>query len=371
MVDQKLSDRPVVLITGSEGLVGDAAVLGLEASYGVSQFDIARPTKQPQQGAFIPCDLTQDDSVEKALETLRERRGSRLASVIHLAAYYDFSGQPSPLYDKITIEGTRRLLRGLQSFHVDQFVFTSSMLVMKPAAKGETLTESSDIQAEWDYPKSKLYAEQVIREERGHIKAVLARIAGVYDDECHSIPLAQQITRIYEKQMESYFFPGDTDKGQSFVHLDDLVECFRKIVERRKQLDDVEIFLVGHPDVMSYEELQDAIGELIHQQEWPALRIPKPVAKAGAWVQNKLESDEQFIKPWMIDLADQHYPLSIQKAREKLGWEPQRQLRDTLPRMVGALLSNPAKWYAGNNLELPQSERGSSRLREMARHVEG
>ena len=38
----------------------------------------------------------------------------RIASAIHLAAYYDLSGQPNPKYDSITVEGTRRLLRGLQ-----------------------------------------------------------------------------------------------------------------------------------------------------------------------------------------------------------------------------------------------------------------
>lgn len=353
MTRKQLSEKPVVLITGSEGLIGDAAVRGLQGSYGVSQFDIVRPHKQPEEGSFIPCNLTEDQSVERALETLRQRRGSRLASVIHLAAYYDFSGRPSPLYEELTVEGTRRLLRGLQSFDVEQFLFTSTMLVMKPASLGEELKEHSATQAEWDYPKSKLLTEQVIREERGGIKAVLLRIAGVYDDDCHSIPLAQQISRIYEKQIEGYFFPGDAEKGQSFVHRDDLIDCFRKVIERRKQLDDVETFLIGDPEVMSYEELQDAIGELIHDHEWPAIRIPKSVAKAGAWVQDKLDSDEPFIKPWMIDLADQHYPLSIGKARKRLRWKPKRHLRSTLPRMVGALLSDPAKWYAENHLKLP------------------
>ena len=36
--------------------------------------------------------------------------------MIHLAAYFDFTGEDNPLYDKVNIEGTRRLLKVLQSF---------------------------------------------------------------------------------------------------------------------------------------------------------------------------------------------------------------------------------------------------------------
>jgi nucleoside-diphosphate-sugar epimerase len=306
---------------------------------------------------FIHCDLTQDESVQAALETLRQRHGNHLASVIHLAAYYNFSGEPSPLYRELTVEGTRRLLRGLQRFEVEQFVFSSTLLVMKPAEKGELVRETSPTEPGWAYPQSKLETERVIEQERGKIRSVILRIAGVYDDIGHSPPITQQISRIYEKDQESYHFPGDTSKGQSFIHLDDMVACLRRVVERRHELAGHEVFLVGEPEMMSYEELQDQIGELIHGQEWPTLRVPKLVAKAGAWVKDQLagEGEEEFIKPWMIDLADQNYPVSMEKAREKLAWEPKRRLESTLPKIVGNLLNNPHRWHEENGLPVPES----------------
>jgi nucleoside-diphosphate-sugar epimerase len=347
-------NKPIVLITGITGLIGTKLADAFASQYTVVGLDVKRSGHITT--SFIECDLTEDASVTRALASVRDQHGTRLASVIHLAAYYDFSGKPSPMYQKLTADGTRRLLKALGEFQVEQFVFSSSLLVMEPAEKNEVILESSPTKASWDYPRSKLEAERVIQEERGSIAAVILRIAGVYNEDCNSIPLAQQISRIYEKKIESYFFPGDADHGQPFVHLDDLVVCFRKVVELRNKLELQELFLIAEPDVLSYKDLQDRLDELIHGEEWPTIRIPKPVAKAGAWVQEKMadEGEETFIKPWMIDLADADYPVLINRACQRLGWVPTRRLGSTLEEMIHRLKADPRGWYQANGLELPE-----------------
>lgn len=351
-----------VLITGASGLIGKRICAQLKQDYSLIGLDLKSPEDRELPLDHVNTDLTDEASVKRALEHVRSRHGSRLASVIHLAAYYDFSGEPSPLYDELTVEGTRRLLRELrdQDFEVEQFVFSSSLLVMQPEEEKGRLTESSPTEAEWAYPQSKLRAEAVIHEEHGAIPVVILRIAGVYDDQCHSLPVSQQIARIYEKQLESFVFPGDTDHGQALVHLDDLADCFRKVVDHRGDLGAEELFLIAEPEVMSYDELQDQIGELVHGSEWPTLRIPKVVAKAGAYVQDKLSGDDAqpFIKPWMIDLADDHYPVSIERARSRLGWEPEHRLRQTLPAMIDFLKHDPEAFYRINKLPQEQTAEG-------------
>jgi nucleoside-diphosphate-sugar epimerase len=343
-------------MTGASGLLGSRIAADLAQNYAVIGLDVKEPADNATLFDFIETDLTKDGSTSGALTAVRERRGSRLASVIHLAAYYDFSGEPSPLYQKLTVDGTRRLLAGLKGFDVEQFVYSSSLLAMKPSEDGRPLDESSPTGGEWEYPQSKIEAEEVIGREHGTIPVVILRIAGVYDDRGHSIPIAQQIRRIYERQLESHFFPGDAELGQSFVHLDDVVQCFRLVVDRRAELGREELFVIGEPDVMSYRELQDLLGELIHGKKWTTIRIPKLVAKAGAFAKEKLadEDDGSFIKPWMIDLADQHYPVDITHARTALGWEPKRRLRDTLPKIIRKLKRNPRAWYAANSLPPPE-----------------
>jgi nucleoside-diphosphate-sugar epimerase len=351
-------EKPIVIVTGSAGLIGTRVVKAFSAAYEVVGLDLKRPENTIPETDFIECDLTKDESVVRALNTVRERHGDRLASVIHLAAYYDFSGKPSDMYRKLTIEGTFRLLKKLQEFQTEQFVFSSSLLVMEPAEdENERITEFSPLEDEpWDYPRSKIEAEQLIRQERGQIPTVIMRIAGVYDEDCHSIPIAQHIGRIFEKKFESYFFPGDKDHGQAFIHLDDLIACIQRTVELRGQLKN-EIFLIAEPDVLSYVEMQDLLGELLHGKEWTTIRIPKVMAKAGAWVKEKIAGEEEtFIKPWMVDLADDHYPVAIGHAVEKLGWEPKHRLRETLPEMVRRLKQDPQKWYELNGLTWPDDE---------------
>src|SRR5947207_3433252 len=240
------STPELVIVTGNTGLIGTAIVKRLSSRYRVIGLDRKHPRELAPGSEHIECDLTDDASVRRALAEIRGKFGERLASCIHLAAHYDFSGKPSPLYRTLTVEGTRRLLRELASFNTEQFVFSSSLLVMKSIEEeGKVITESSPTEAPWDYPKSKLEAEAEIKRGRGNMPAVILRIAGVYDEDCRSIPIAHQIARIYEKRFESYLFPGDVNHGQSFVHLDDLVTCVENIVERRRQLTGVELFLIA------------------------------------------------------------------------------------------------------------------------------
>ncbi len=113
------------------------------------------------------------------------------------------------------------------------------------------------------------------------------------------------------------------------------------------------VILIGEPEPLSYDELQQAFGAHIHgDRDWDTTQIPKAVAKAGAWVQDQIPGiEEPFIKPWMIDFADDHYALDITRARQLLGWSPRHNLRDTLPRMATALKTDPERFYRMNKLE--------------------
>lgn len=344
-----------ILVTGSSGLIGFAVVERFERlGYEVIGFDREGPPHAPEAADCISVDVTSENSVRDGLRDLRSRHGDTLASVIHLAAYYDFSGEPSDLYKEVTVRGTERLLRGLRTFNVEQFVFSSTMLVHEPTEPGVKINEDSPVAAHWDYPKSKVETEELIRRLHGAMPYVLLRIAGVYDENCHSIPISHQIQRIFERELTSRVFPGDVGHGQSFLHLEDLLNALVRLVQRRHELPRESTILLGEAETLSYDELQRTLAWLIHREEWETQEIPAALAKTGAWFQDNMPFvEEPFIKPWMIDLADQHYELDISRARELLGWQPRHSLRDTLPEMIERLKEDPEGWYEENRLSAP------------------
>lgn len=344
------SEKDVVVVTGSSGFIGSALIKKLAGHFTPVGFDRDMPPHPPAEAECICIDLTSDSSIEAALERVRLGYGNRIASVVHLAAYFDLTGERNPLYEEVTVRGTERLLRGLQQFEVEQFVFSSTMLVHAPGRKGAPIDEDWPLDAKLPYRESKIRTEKLIREQRGKIPAVMVRPAGVYDDIGRATFLSHQIARIYERQYVSHFYPGDLDTGQPFLHLDDLTAALITIIERRKELPPEMALLLGEPDTPTFDELQRKIGLLIHDEDWETRHIPKGLARTGAWVQGEVLDQDPFIRPWMVDISDDHYEINISRAKELLGWEPKHSLRETLPKMIAALKADPVGWYKANKL---------------------
>lgn len=346
----------IILITGSNGRIGTAVMRELSKTFGnVVGFDMKAQQQPPEGCTRIPVDITSDSSMAEGLKVLLAHHGGRVASVIHLAAYYDFIGKPSPKYDEVTVNGTRRLLQGLRAgFEVQQFVFSSTMLVHKPGEPGIFFTEDWPLGPTWAYPESKVRTEAMIGKERGGIPTVMLRFAGVYDDGCHSPPLAHQMQRINERQLESHLYSGSTSHGTAYVHKDDVVDAIERTVKRRAKLKAEAVMLIGEADALSYDELQHTFMRQIHDESYEAYNVPGPIAKVGAWVEDNVLGQKPFIKPWMIDRANDHYALNPARAKKLLGWAPKHTLRKAIPKMVAALKADALVFYRENGLEPPE-----------------
>ncbi len=343
--------KELVIVTGSCGRIGSNVVRRLGTEYQIVGFELLKAIYASNSEELVPVDLSSDESVHQAFQHIRQFYGNKIASVIHLAAYYSFDQKHSPLYEKVTVQGTERLLKALQGFELDQFIFSSTMLVHAPTCPGCPITEEDPVKPSWDYPLSKVQTEKIIHELRGRASTVILRIAGVYDDDCHSIPISHQIQRIYEKKLESRLFSGDITHGASFLHMADLVDAIDLAVKKRKELPSELVLLLGEGRTLSYDELQRKISHLLFNKEFKTWRVPKLLAKLGAWLQGHIPFlPKPFIKPWMIDLADDHYELDISRAKKTLGWSPKHSLEKTLPIMIEKLKADPKGWYKKNQL---------------------
>ncbi|MFA6238077.1 MAG: NAD-dependent epimerase/dehydratase family protein [Bacteriovorax sp.] len=345
--------KETIIITGSNGFIGNAITKNLCQKFNVIGFDREFP-KTSEAAANYAVDIASAESISKALSKVMEKFGNKIASVIHLAAYYSFAEQESPEYDKITVKGTEKLLQLLKAYEVEQFIFSSTMLVYKPVELGQRINESSPVEPSWAYPKSKVEAEKILKREHGSIPLVNLRIAGVYDDRCHSIPISNQIMRIYERHFSGRLYPGDDSKGQSFLHLDDLLDAIDKLIEKRKIIPPEVDILLGEPKAISYAELQNQVSMLIHGRHWNSMKIPLWFAKTGSWLQHHTPLIRKpFIMPWMIDFTNDHYELDVTQAKNLLGWIPKHELRATIPSMIEVLKKNPLQFYSENKLKEP------------------
>lgn len=355
------TDKDIVLLTGAGGFLGSALWKALTADFKVVGLD--RTPEEGEGKTWIRCDFSSPPSIDAAVREVQSRCGGRIASVVHLAGYFDFSGEPNPLYDIVNVDGTRHFLRALRQLEIQQFVYASTMLVHAPTEPGVPINEDSPLGPRWIYPDSKLKTEQVVAQEHGVIPYVLLRIAGVYSQQVQPPTLAHQINWIYERRLESRIFPGNMAHGQSFVHIDDLCDAVMCTVRQRSELPRDLKLLVGEPATLSYEALQNLLGRLIHGEDWSNIAVPKTLAKVGARLKEELEAvvpdsidrgRKPFVKPFMIELADDHYELDISRAKQLLGWMPRRSLRDELPGIVQALKSDPLGWHKRHRITPPE-----------------
>ncbi|WP_308160238.1 vitamin K epoxide reductase family protein [Arsukibacterium indicum] len=347
----------MVLITGSGGNIGTALADSLRPDYQVVGLD------RDEAENTLVADLTSADSLALAFHRFREQYGEHIAAVIHLAAYFDFTGEKSPLYDEINVKGTKNLLVALADFKVERLIYSGTMLVHQPVQPGELVSETTPIAPKWAYPESKAETETTIRQHSNGIPCTFLHLAGLYNQHTAVPTLSHQIARIYERDLKSHLYAGNLEAGQSFIHQDDMNELFRCCVAKRKDLPDDCTIIAGEPDALSYSELQDQLGKLIHgEQSWQTISLPQPVAKMGAWLQLKAEpvvpdaidhGEQPFIRPFLIELASDHYALDISHARQLLDWQPRHSISEMLPKMVNQLKKDPVAWYQDNGIRPP------------------
>ena len=117
-------NQGIVIVTGSTSHIGGSLVKEIGSEYRIVGFELLKALYASSNEELVPVDISSDESVNQAFRHIREFYGTRITSVVHLAAYYSFSDQNYKKYQKITVDGTRRLLKELQNFEVEQLSST-------------------------------------------------------------------------------------------------------------------------------------------------------------------------------------------------------------------------------------------------------
>ena len=322
-----------VLVTGASGFLGGHLVEALVKS----KHQVAALVRERSDTHFLDHlgvelrkgDLTDPMSLERAVKGVD--------AVVHLAAYYTFSGKKE-LYQRINLQGTKYLLEAMLVNNVRRLVYCSSTEAIGPTKNGAA-DESSPCHPYYEYGRSKLEVEQHIQRSASRgIDYTIIRPSGIYGPR-NIDDVSYWFITSFANSVASKMIIGDGKKVLMFVHVEDVVQGFVQALQR-PQVSIGQTYIVSDVRAYSYEEIYAIMAKIFHKEP-PKRHIPVWLAKVMvAPVQgfNYLRRKPNFI--WRISTMDtfkfdRNY--SIAKARQELGYEPQHALPEGL--------KETADWY--------------------------
>lgn len=321
-----LAKEVLVLIGASDRVGARIAHKFADPRFTVIGLDSRPPKVSTTNFEFIKCDVGQERELKQAFEHILQKHGARISSCIQLVR-------------------EAHVLPHLAPFTAEQYLFMSSLLVHAPCEPGQRISEIWPLGPVWDSAKKDLETEELLRARRQNMPLVILRPSCLYDDMCHSTLLAEQIQRIYERQVWALFYPGDLTHGFARLHIDDLADAVWLTVQRRYGFQHELTLIVSEQETVSYDELQKVLGLLCYGEECKTWAIPK-------WVAKFVRGLEEAFAPHV----DSNYWCDTSRIQDKLGWVPKHAFRKSLPKMIDFLKENPLGWYRENGLKMPEKK---------------
>jgi nucleoside-diphosphate-sugar epimerase len=324
-----------VLVTGATGFLGGYVVdelvtHGHEVHAAVrSGSDTNRLDRSGvRKRAF---DLTDPSGMGEAVRDME--------AVVHLAAYYTFTGRKD-LYQRLNVDATAALVDACKERGVGHFIYCSSSEAIGPVqGLGD---ETSELHPQFEYGRSKVKAEQKVRERVGPSMAwTIVRPSGIYGPgNVDDISFWTIVS--YGKSGATRRVVGSGRNLIQFVHAKDVAWAFRLILEARDKAKG-QIYMVSDVRPYTYEEIYTLLSELKGVPP-PQGHIPAILAKAliaPVQLVDRLRGRDNFLmRTSTVDVLTSDRAYSIDKARRDLGYVPQIDLRRGLEETIS--------WYRKN-----------------------
>ncbi len=221
-------------------------------------------------------------------------------------------------------------------------LFVSSLAAVGPASYGSPLTEQSPPHPVSTYGKSKLAAEQSIRQFAATVPATIVRPPIVLGERDHDgLILFRSVARF-----GIHFVPTFRRHCVSIIHADDLVLALLDLATRGERLDANEsahgVYHIASESEPSYAELGRMIGRAVGRARVivvpvasPALKTVAGVNEFRAWLGGKPQvlnwdkSREATVGPWVC---------SAEKIQRQLGFQVDQSFQERL--------NQTARWYS-------------------------
>lgn len=324
-------------MTGASGFLGGYLIEELvRRGYGVRGMvrDLRKASSLRDLGVEVVYgDLTRHETLSEAV------RGVDV--VIHLAAYYTFTGTKK-LYMLVNVDGTRALAQAALKSGVKRFIYCSSTEAIGPV-KNPPGNEDTPPNPQFEYGRSKLLAEQVVKElGNSGLEYTIVRPSGMYGPRNVDDVAYWFIMTVAKGGILSKFMIGNGEYLVQFAHVRDVVQGFTLVLEKT----DVSVgqtYIISDERAYTYREVYEIISQIIGKKP-PKIKLSPRIAKfllTFTEAYDRMRKGENLIlRKSIVDAVTTHRAYSINKAKKELGYKPQYDLKKGLEETI--------KWYKDN-----------------------
>lgn len=254
-----------ILITGSGGYIGSNLIGRLKDNCNISKIfgvDILPQSFAAENVVHIGVDLSADGwtrGIEEQVDT-----------VVHLAQskkYRDFPDGAEDMF-RINIKSTFDLLEWGRSKKIKKFIFASSGSVYRP--KNNRLRETDKCIPTSMYAATKLTAEHLIRQYRGHFSTAVMRIFTVYGPGQKSMLIPNVIEKV--KNGEEITLARGKGIFLTPIYIDDCVSAIEKLILTGLGEDEGIVNIAGN-EILSLGDIVKILGRMLRIK--PLIKLNK------------------------------------------------------------------------------------------------
>ena len=248
----------MILITGATGFIGSRMAQRFREQ-GIALVLLGRLRNEVEQNraAELKSAGLNVNEVDLTSENLAQYvEGVDL--VIHLAAAQHEANQPESYFEKVNVGGTRRLLEASIAAKVRRFVYGSTIGIYGQALQGE-IDEHSKVAPDNHYGRTKLAAEQLVRQYGDRLEVAIARISETYG------PGDYRLLKLFAGIQKGVFFIiGSGANLHQLVYVDDLIDGLHELGTSVTTVGQT-VVLAGN-EILSTREMCEHISRAVGQQ---------------------------------------------------------------------------------------------------------
>ena len=328
---------PRIYLTGGSGFIGcRLARYAVERGYPVTVTSAVnndaerRRVESLERSGLTVTVVSLDDEAALA----RSLAGHEI--VIHLAAAQHEAQAPESHFRRVNVEGTRRLIECSIGAGVRRFVHGSTIGVYG-AARAGVLDESSPLEPDNPYGRTKAEAEHVVRGNARRLETSIVRISETYG------PADLRLLKLFRAiERGRYATLGAGANEHQLIYVDDLAEGLLAAATSREAVG--ETFVLAGEERLTTDAMARAISSALGQSRSPP-HVPLWPFAAGAMLCEAL-CKPLGMKPPLnrrrLDFFRKSFRFSTAKAHERLAFEPRVAFAEGARRT--------AEWYRANGM---------------------